>query len=62
MLKRIEKMILRLFRGPEWQVRFCYWPYPEGYAVFNEWRHFALDTGLSKEHAQSICDRMNKGE
>lgn len=57
-------LIIKLFRrliGDWWVVRACRWPYPEGYATYNPFRHTMLDSGLTKERAQQICDGMNWG-
>lgn len=48
------------FIGDWWVVRPCGWPYPQGYATFNHYRRMVADTGLTKEHAQAICDSMNR--
>ena len=44
----------------EWEVRPCTWPYPEGYATYNPSTKTVLDTGLSREQAQIICDQLNQ--
>jgi hypothetical protein len=46
-------------RGP-WEVRRSIWPHPDGYATYNPETKTVLDTGLSKERAQAICDEMNE--
>ncbi len=47
--------------GP-WEARKCLWPYPEGYATYNVKTHTILDTGLTKEQAEKIAERLNKQE
>lgn len=48
--------------GDWWEVRACGWPYSDGFATFNRYRHCILDTGLTRERAQEICDAMNNSE
>lgn len=42
-----------------WEIRKCLFTYPEGYAVFNYHTNTILDTGLTKQKAQNICDELN---
>lgn len=56
MIKEILKRII----GDRWIVRPCCFPYPEGYATYNPFKHMTLDTGLTKEQAKQICEKMNK--
>jgi hypothetical protein len=52
--------ILRKIQGVGWwEVRKCGFPYPSGYATYNKTKNMILDTGLTKDVAQSICDIMN---
>jgi hypothetical protein len=63
--KRSKYMIILLKKlwnkaiGNWWEVRACCWPYPEGYGTYNPYKKMILNTGLTKEHAQSICDQLN---
>jgi hypothetical protein len=43
-----------------WEVRKSMWPYPDGYAVYDARERLVLDSGLSREAAQALCNRMNK--
>jgi hypothetical protein len=43
----------------EWTVVKCGWPYPDGYATINKSKNMILDTGLTKEHAEQICEELN---
>jgi len=45
-----------------WKVRRSVWPYPDGYAVYDAKAKVVLDSGLSHEEAQTLCDRMNEEE
>jgi len=58
-LKRLFKRLFKRMIGNWWEVRVCYFPYPEGYATFNRFKNTVLDTELSKEEAQRRCDVMN---
>lgn len=49
-------MIWKRLTGNWWVVRRCAFPYPEGYATYLPAKKTVLDTGLTKEHAQKICD------
>lgn len=60
MIKRLLRFLRRL-RGDWWIVRGSMWPYAEGFAVYNPKRGTVLETGLSREAAQTECDRLNKG-
>jgi hypothetical protein len=55
----VRKAIDRLTRN-RWEIRRCLWPFPEGYATFNPGTNTILDTGLTKQRAQEICDQMNE--
>lgn len=57
-MKWIKKLI-RQETGNRWEVRKTIWPFPEGYGTYNPYRKMILDTGLTKERAQKICDDMN---
>ena len=48
---------MRLLR--KWIVLRTIWPYPEGWGVCSRDRRTILETGLTKEQAQRICDRAN---
>lgn len=57
-----QRLVMRLWRrltGNRWVVRTCGWPYESGYATYNPKTRTILDTGLSREHAQQICDELN---
>ena len=56
MIRKIWKWLV----GDKWVVVRTVWPYPNGYGTMNEYRNMLADAGLTKEHAQSICDEMNK--
>lgn len=56
MLNQLKKRVT----GNWWEVRRCLFPYPEGYATYNPAKRMILDTGLSKERAQRICDELNR--
>ena len=47
-------------RSKKWIVCRTIWPYPEGYGVISKNKRIIIDTGLSKEEAQNVCDEMNK--
>ena len=51
--------LLKSIIGDVWEVRRCLFPYPEGYATYNPYKRTILDTGLTKEEAQRICDELN---
>ncbi len=55
---RIKRFFKRII-GDRWEVRRCLWTYQEGYATYNPYRETILDSGLSKEQAQKICDNLN---
>lgn len=59
-MKRLKRICKWIFRD-WWVVRPCGWPYREGFATFNSFRNTVLDTGLTKDHAQRLCDQMNRG-
>jgi len=46
-------------KATKWKVVRTIWPYEDGYGVVSADRLIIVDTGLSKEQAQSICDQMN---
>lgn len=52
--------LLRRLIGDWWEVRKCYWPFPEGFATYHPASRTILDTGLSRDAAQDICDKLNK--
>jgi len=45
--------------GNWWVVRKCGFPYKKGYATYNKFKNTILDTGLTKEQANQICDELN---
>lgn len=47
---------------PHWEVRRTIWPYKDGYGVYDAGRQILLESGLSKEDAQRICDEENSKE
>jgi hypothetical protein len=56
-------MIARFYRwlvGDKWVVRRSCWPYQEGFATYNPHRKMVLDSGISREQAQIICDELNR--
>ena len=54
MMRLFKKMI-----GSWWVVRECGFPYPDGYATYLPRKKMVLDTGLTKEEAQQVCNHMN---
>lgn len=58
-MKTIEQLLKTAVLGDKWEVRKCLFPYPEGYATYNPFTRTILDTGLTKERAQEICDELN---
>lgn len=52
--------LLKLLTRDKWEVRRTIWPYRDGWGVYNPGTRTILDTGLTKERAQHICDEMNK--
>ena len=59
-LQRLVRRCWKRIIGDWWVVRRCGWPYPKGYATYNSFRDTILDTNLTKEHAQRICDELNE--
>lgn len=57
-MKRLTYYIKRLL-GLAWVVRRCGFPYKSGYATYLPHKRMVLDTGLTKEHAQLLCDELN---
>lgn len=57
-MKAFERIKKRL-AGDWWEVRKTIWPFPEGYGTYNPGKRMILDTGLTKERAQQICDQLN---
>lgn len=55
-IKRFFKFVVRDW----WVVKRGCFPY-SGYCTYNPLRRMILDTGLTKEHAQEICNNMNRG-
>lgn len=55
-------IILRFICRKSWVVRKCGFPLKEGYGVYNRDTRTILDTGLTREEAQKICDDLNKEE
>lgn len=53
------KSLKQLLTRDRWEVWRTIWPYPEGWGVYNPKTRTLLDSGLSKEDAQAICDDMN---
>lgn len=45
--------------GDWWKPLRCAWPYPEGWATYNEYRHMIADSGLTLEQARKICRELN---
>ena len=43
----------------KWTVVRTIWPYPDGWGVFNETTRTLLDSGLSKQRAESIVASLN---
>ena len=54
------KKILKWLMYDKWIAIPCRFPYPEGYATYNPSIRTILDTGLTKEQAEQICEKMNK--
>lgn len=44
----------------KWVIRKTIWPFPEGHGTFNSKSGIILDTGLTKEKAQKLCDELNR--
>jgi len=60
-IKRFFKRLWKRWRGNLWEVRRCEFPYPRGtYGTYLPSKRMVLDTGLTKEHAQEICEELNK--
>ncbi len=57
-MKKLMVAVKKLF-GLAWTVRRCGFPYERGYATYLPYKRMILDTGLSKEHAQGLCDKLN---
>lgn len=55
----VSSVVHRVFMKT-WVVRRCIWPYPEGYATYNQRTSTILDTGLSYEDAVKACKNLNK--
>lgn len=57
----MKKLIVKLktLLGLAWVVRKCGFPYKEGYATYLPCKKMVLDTGLTKGHAQNLCDKLN---
>ena len=53
------RSVKAIFKSNDWEARKCLWPYPEGYATYNKRTRTILDTGLTKEQAERICDELN---
>lgn len=53
------KKLFKIITGNWWVVRATLWPFPEGYGTYLPSKNMILDTGLTKEHAQQICDELN---
>lgn len=53
-----KRQVKRL-SGNWWEVRACGFPFESGYATYNPVKNMVLDTGLTKERAQQICDELN---
>lgn len=57
-MKTIRRKLKQALMG-KWEVRKLLFPYPEGYGTYHTGKRTLLDTGLSKEQAQQICDELN---
>lgn len=56
------KRLWRRLIGNWWVVRRSLWPYRGKYSTYNGYKRCILDTGLTRERAQQICDAMNASE
>ncbi len=58
-----DRWIVRLWkwiRYGEWEVVRTIWPFPRGYGTYLARKNMLLDAGLTKEHAQRLCDELNE--
>lgn len=56
----IKKIINQIWNG-RWEARKLLTPY-RGYGVYHTYKHTILDTGLTMEEAQDMCDKLNEEE
>jgi len=59
MLKAIRRFWHKNVLGHWWVPMKCGWPYPEGYCAYNKWTRTLLESGLTREQAEGVCDIMN---
>lgn len=51
---------LRLREPDRWEPIRTFFPYPDGWGVYNRRRHMVIETGLrTRAEAQLICDDEN---
>ena len=53
-------MLLKYVVRDWYQIRACYFPYPEGYGTYNPFRRLVLDTGLSRDQAVECAAYENE--